>query len=90
MKFKVNNPKKFKVEEIIANNLEIFYKLSAVGMKNISTAVDYFIILETYKKYYWIKNFKERKSVTADQCKTTIRTVENALALMSSIIEFKE
>lgn len=89
MEIKVSNPQQFSVEEIIAKNLEVFYKLSAVGVKNINTAVDYYMILETYRKYNWIENFKERKEVVAEQCKTTLRTVENALALMNTTIEIK-
>lgn len=90
MELKVNNIKSFSVEEIIGKNLEIFYKLSAVGVKNINTAVDYYMILETYKKYNWIDNFKERKEVVAEQLKVSLKSVENALNLMAQKIEKKD
>lgn len=89
MELKVNNKQSFSVEEIIGKNLEIFYKLSAVGVKNINTAVDYYMILETYKKYDWIENFKERKEVVADQMKVSLKSVENALNLMKIFVEIK-
>lgn len=89
MEIVVKDKKSFSVEEVISTNLQIFHKLAVVGVKNINTAIDYFQILEVYKKYDWIDNFKERKEVTASQCKVTLRTVENALALMGQIIEFK-
>lgn len=89
LEIKVNNPLSYTVEEVISTNLEIFYKLSTVGVKNISTAIDYFMILETFRKYAWIDNFKERKEVTASQCKVTLKTVENALSLMNERIEIK-
>lgn len=90
MELKVNNKQSFSVEEIIGKNLEIFYKLSAVGVKNINTAVDYYMILETYKKYDWIENFKERKEVVADQMKVSLKSVENALNLMKIFVEIKK
>lgn len=89
MEIRVSNPKSFLVEEVIANNLQLLHKLSLAGVKNINTAVDYYMILETYRKYKWISNFKERKEVTATQCKVTLKTVENALALMEQKIEIK-
>lgn len=89
MELKVNNKQSFSVEEIIGKNLEIFYKLSAVGVKNINTAVDYYMILETYRKYDWIENFKERKEVVAEQLKVSLKSVENALNLMAQKIEKK-
>lgn len=90
MELKVNNKQSFSVEEIIGKNLEIFYKLSAVGVKNINTAVDYYMILETYKKYDWIENFKERKEVVADQMKVSLKSVENALNLMKIFVEIRK
>lgn len=75
------------VSDVLSTNLEFFYNLSAVGVKNINTAIDYFMISETYKKYSWIKNNKERREVTASHCKVTPKTVENALALMSQEVK---
>lgn len=84
MEIKNNNTKT--VQQIIQENLQLFYKLSAVGIKNINTALDYYIIIETYKKYKWIQNSKERKEVTAEHLKVSIKSVENALHLMNKNI----
>lgn len=89
MEIKVQNPNHFKIKEVIKNNLEMLYKLSLAGVKNINTAIDYYSILETYKRYNWIENKRERKEVTASQCKVTVKTVENALSLMESEIEMR-
>lgn len=89
MEIRVENPNHFKINEVIEKNLEMLYKLSLAGVKTISTAIDYYSIAEVYKRYYWIESNKERKELTASQCKVTVKTVENALALMESEIEMR-
>ncbi|MBT0552522.1 hypothetical protein D1Z97_03270 [Riemerella anatipestifer] len=89
MEIRVENPNNFKINEVIEKNLEMLYKLSLAGVKTISTAIDYYSIAEVYKRYSWIESNKERKELTASQCKVTLKTVENALALMESEIEMR-
>lgn len=87
VKFKVKTENT--VREVIYNNRELFHKLDLAGVKNISTAVDYLRIVETYDEYAWIENNKERKEIVASQLKVTKKTVENALRLMQEVISIK-
>ncbi|RMZ60065.1 hypothetical protein D1632_10780 [Chryseobacterium nematophagum] len=79
------------VKDLISENLEIFFKLDLLGIKNINTAIDYLSICETYQKYLWIKKKSDREKVVADHCKVSIISVKRALLLMNQeiIIEDK-
>ena len=79
------------VKDLISGNLEIFFKLDLIGIKNINTAIDYLSIYEVYQKYSWIKKKSDREKVVADQCKVSIISVKRALSLMNQeiIIENK-
>ncbi|RMZ58967.1 hypothetical protein D1632_15490 [Chryseobacterium nematophagum] len=76
---------------MVSDNLEIFFKLDLLGIKNINTAIDYLSIYETYQKYSWIKKKSDREKVVADQCKISVISVKRALLLMNQeiIIEDK-
>lgn len=87
VKFKTKT--KNTVRELVQNNLEIFHKLDLAGVKNISTAIDYLLIVNTYDQYNWIEKETERKQAVASQLKVTTKTVDNALALMREILTFK-
>ncbi len=87
VKFKVKT--KNDVREIIQNNLELFHKLDLVGVKNISTAVDYLHIVNTYDQYNWIEDEAKRKETVASQLRITKKTVQNAINLMKQAIELK-
>lgn len=77
---------KIKVLDLIENNAAILYKLNKGGIKNINTALDYLVIYATYKTYKGIPDVMERKHVTAEHCKVSIRTVSSALVILESEI----
>lgn len=87
IKFKIKS--EATIEDIIANNLELFYKLERAGVKSIQTAVDYLTIVQTYKTYTWIENESKRKETVASQLKVTKKTVQNALNLLQTEIYIK-
>ncbi|PIF44299.1 hypothetical protein CLU96_1240 [Chryseobacterium sp. 52] len=76
----VNN---LSVKDIISENLEFFFKLDQAGVKTIKAAIDLKHVHDVYLTYSWIESIKERKSVTASQCKVCTGTVEKAIALMT-------
>lgn len=87
VKFKVKT--KNTVREIVQNNIELFYKLDLVGVKNISTAIDYLHIVNLYDSYDWVEDECERKEIVASQSKVSKKTVQNALNLMARALEIK-
>ncbi|CAA7195445.1 hypothetical protein [Chryseobacterium potabilaquae] len=82
---------RYSVRDLVSDNLEIFFKLDVLGIKNINTAIDYLSIYETYQKYSWIRKKSDREKVVADQCKISVISVKRALSLMNQelIIENK-
>lgn len=77
---------KIKVLDLIENNVSLLYKLNKGGIKNINTALDYLVIYATYKTYKSIPDIMERKAVTAEHCKVSLRTVSSALIILDSEI----
>lgn len=77
---------KIKVLDLIENNVVLLYKLNKGGIKNINTALDYLVIYATFKTYKKIPDIMERKAVTAEHCKVSIRTVSSALVLLDAEI----
>ena len=75
-----------RVKEAIDKHLELFYKLDKIGVKNISTAIDYATIYDDYKKQSHISSEQERKKTVATRFKTSVITVERAICLMGKII----
>lgn len=78
------------VKDVISSNLEIFFKLDLVGIKSISSAIDLMHVFNIYQQYEWIESKKERKEVTASQCKVSVGFVEKAIYLMSQNINIKK
>lgn len=87
IKFKVAT--KNTVREVVSNNLELFYKFDLAGVKNISTAIDYLHIVNTYDQYKWIENECTRKQTVASALKVSKKTVQNALNTMAQVINLK-
>ena len=77
---------KSKVLDLIENNVTLLYKLNKGGIKNINTALDYMVIYHTFRTYKGIPDIMERKAVTAEHCKVSIRTVSSALILLDAEI----
>lgn len=77
---------KLKVLDLIENNVTLLYKLDKGGIKCINTALDYLVIYTTYKAYKGIPDIMERKGVTAEHCKVSIRTVSSAINLLEQDI----
>lgn len=77
---------KVKVLDLIENNVALLYKLNKGGIKNINTALDYLVIYATFKTYKKIPEIMERKAVTAEHCKVSIRTVSSAIEILDSEI----
>ena len=75
-----------KVKDVIDKNLELFYKLDRIGVKNIATAIDYATIYDDYKKQSHIKSETERKKTVATRFKISVSSVEKAICLMGKII----
>lgn len=74
------------VKETINKNLELLYKLDKVGVKNISTAIDYATILDDYEKQKHIRDLSERKKIVAQRFKVSVSCVEKAICLMGKTI----
>lgn len=74
------------VKEAIEKNIELFYKLDKIGVKNIATAIDYATIFNDYKKQVHIKNETEKKRVVAKRFKVSVSSVEKAVCLMGKVI----
>lgn len=74
------------VKEAIDKNLELFYKLDRIGVKNIATAIDYATIFDDYKKQNHIKNELERKKTVAARFKISVSSVEKAICLMAKML----
>jgi hypothetical protein len=77
---------KVKVLDLIEDNAALLYKLNKGGIKNINTALDYLVIYATFKTYKGIPEIMERKAVTAEHCKVSIRTVSSAIEILESKI----
>lgn len=71
------------VKDVISNNLEMFFKLDLIGVKKISSAIDWMRIYNVYQEYDWIESKIERKKVTASACKVSVGLVEKAIYFMS-------
>ena len=71
------------VRNLIEKNLTVLYALKAKGIKNINTAVDYVVIVNTYELFNHIPDNALRKSEVADRCRVSVRTVELALQLLN-------
>lgn len=56
--------------------------LDRLGVKSISSAIDYLTICEEYDKHGFIKSPRERKGVVASRFKVSVRKVEQALSLL--------
>lgn len=78
------------VKDIISNNLELFFKLDLIGVKNINTAIDYLSIYETFQNHSWIEKISEREKVTAERCKVNIKSVRRARYLMEQKIDIEK
>lgn len=76
-----------KVKNLLENNISFLYTLQAKGIKNISNALDYTVIYQTYELFKSIPNKTQRKEEVAARCKVSVRTVEQALCLLSQPIE---
>lgn len=74
------------VKESIDKNLELLYKLDKVGVKNISTAIDYATISDDYEKQKHIRDATERKKIVAQRFKVSVSCVEKAVCLMGKIL----
>ncbi len=72
------------VGQFVEENLPIFYKMDGIGVKNISSAIDYLSIQKIYEQYAWIEKEMDRKRTVAIQCKVSVNTVSNAIKLLSS------
>jgi hypothetical protein len=75
-----------KVKEAIDKNLELFYKLDKIGVKNIAMAIDYATIYDDYKKQSHISSEFERKKTVATRFKISVSTVERAVSLMGKLL----
>jgi len=75
-----------KVKDAIDKNLELFYKLDRIGVKNIATAIDYATIYDDYKKQSHIPSEYERKKTVATRFKISVSSVEKAVCLMGKVI----
>ena len=75
-----------RVKEAIDKNLDLFYKLDKIGVKEISTAIDYATIYDDYKKQSHITSELERKKTVAARFKISFSKVEWAICLMGKII----
>ncbi|MGL5233838.1 MAG: hypothetical protein ACRC8Z_03650 [Empedobacter falsenii] len=75
-----------RVKEAIDNNIELFYKLDRLGIKNLSTAIDYATIFDDYKKQSHIKSEFERKKTVATRFKISVSSVEKAICLMGKLL----
>lgn len=75
-----------RVKEAIDKNLELFYKLDKIGVKNIATAIDYATIYDDYKKQCHITSELERKKTVATRFKISVSSVEKAICLMGKIL----
>lgn len=71
-----------KVKEVINKNLDLFYKLDKIGVKNIATAIDYATICDDYEKHSHIASHSERKQVVSRRFKVSVSCVEKAVILM--------
>lgn len=78
------------VKDIISQNLELFFKLDLIGVKNINTAIDYWTIYEAYQKHDWIEKISEREKVVADRCQVNVKSVRRARFLMEQKIDLKK
>lgn len=76
-----------KVVNLIEENMPLLYKLDLKGIKNINTALDYIIIFRTFQSYHFIKNKSQQKFETAEKCKVSIRTVEQAVSLLDQPLD---
>lgn len=74
------------VKEAIDKNIELFYKLDKIGIKNLSTAIDYATIYDDYVKQKHISSEMERKKTVALRFKVSVSAVEKAVCLMRKII----
>lgn len=70
------------VAELVKINLEVLYKLSKAGIKDVKVALDYQSIYATYKSFENIKSKMERIEATAISCKVYPTTVRNAIKYM--------
>lgn len=77
---------RIKVLDLIENNAALLYRLNKAGIKNINTALDYMVIYSVFKTYRKIPEIMERKAVTAEHCKVSIRTVSSAIEILDSEI----
>lgn len=75
-----------KVKDAIDKNIELLYKLDRVGVKNISTAIDYATIYDDYNKQSHISSEYERKKTVATRFKISVSSVEKAICLMGKIL----
>ena len=75
-----------KVIDMIEENVSLLYKLDKAGIKCINTALDYMVIFYTYKSHSAIKDITERKELTAERCKVSVRTVSNAISVLDQKI----
>lgn len=75
-----------KVKDAINDNLELFYKLDRIGVKNIATAIDYATIYDDYVKQSHIRSEMERKKTVATRFKVSVSSVEKAICLMRRVI----
>jgi hypothetical protein len=78
------------VKDIIANNLELFFRLDLIGVKNINTAIDYLSIYETYQNHSWIEKISDREKVVAERCKVNVKSVRRARFLMEQKIDIEK
>ena len=74
------------VSDLVKQNIEILFKISKAGIKDINVALDYQAIYVTYNSFSNIKSKMERIEATAKSCKVYSTTVRTAIKFMQMAI----
>jgi hypothetical protein len=73
---------KMVIFDFIKNNSEVLYLLQRNGVKDINVALDYQAIYAIYVSHESVKSQMLRYETVAETCKTSTKTVRNAVKYM--------